>query len=136
MAADVVIRPGVIRSRRTDRGQHRAQSDAAGSKRSKLLVLPGVLTAVSMCERAIEITFTATGTVVWSERRQCGPDGGRVSGFGSVVATKPVPSAGPGALIRLHRLADGQTSAAFLIGRRTDFHGPCRWPVAAGDQRR
>jgi hypothetical protein len=43
-----------------------------------------------------------------------GPEGGRSSGFGSIVSARPVPSAGVGALIGYIRTADGQTQPFFI----------------------
>ena len=72
-----------------------------------------------------QVTFTATGTVVAGRRiGNVGPEGGKVTGFGAVVATKPVANAGPGALIGYIRMADGQTSPAFLIGNQLTFTAP------------
>jgi hypothetical protein len=62
-----------------------------------------------------QITFTASGTVVAGQRAgSVGPDGGRSSGFGSIVSARPVPSAGVGALIGYIRTADGQTQPFFI----------------------
>jgi hypothetical protein len=64
-----------------------------------------------------QMTISATGTVVAGRRiGDVGPEGGRVSGFGSIVGSRPVPSAGPGALIGYIRLQNGQTSQPFLVG--------------------
>lgn len=74
-----------------------------------------------------QITFTATGRVVAGRRiGEVGPEGGRSTGFGSIVGvgTKPVPTAGPGALVGYIRLADGQLSQAFLIGSQLSFTAP------------
>jgi len=69
-----------------------------------------------------QITFTASGTVIAGRRTgEVGPEGGRNTGFGAVISTKPVPTAGPGALIGYIRLADGQNSQPFLIGRQLTF---------------
>jgi hypothetical protein len=69
-----------------------------------------------------QITFTASGSVIAGRRTgQVGPEGGRNTGFGAVVSTKPVPTAGPGALIGYLRLADGQTTQPFLIGTQLTF---------------
>ena len=62
-----------------------------------------------------QITFTATGTIVAGQRAgSVGPDGGRSSGFGSVISSRPVPNAGVGALIGYIRTADGQTQPFFI----------------------
>ena len=72
-----------------------------------------------------QITFTATGTIVAGRRTgQVGPEGGRISGFGSIVGTKPVPSAGPGALIGYIRTLDSQQLQAFVIGSQLTFTVP------------
>jgi hypothetical protein len=69
-----------------------------------------------------QLTFGATGTVVAGRRAgEVGPDGGRSSGFGSIVGTRPVPSAGVGALIGFIRLPNGQTSQPFLIGSQSTY---------------
>ena len=63
------------------------------------------------------IYFTASGIVTAGPRvGQVGPDGATSTGFGSVMNARPVPSAGVGALIGYTRMANGQTSAPFLIG--------------------
>lgn len=64
-----------------------------------------------------QITFTASGTVVAGQRAgSVGPEGGRSSGFGSVISTRPVPNAGVGALIGYIRTADGQQTQWFFVG--------------------
>src|SRR5258708_8752939 len=63
------------------------------------------------------ITITATGTVIAGRRiGQVGPEGARTSGLGSIIGTRPVPTAGAGALIAYIRMPDGQMSQAYLIG--------------------
>jgi hypothetical protein len=64
-----------------------------------------------------QIIFTATGTIIAGQRvGQVGPEGATSTGFGSVVNSRPVPSAGVGALIAYIRMANGQLSAPYLIG--------------------
>lgn len=64
-----------------------------------------------------QIFFSATGTIIAGQRvGQVGPDGAASTGFGAVVNSRPVPTAGVGALIGYTRLPNGQTSAPFLIG--------------------
>jgi hypothetical protein len=66
-----------------------------------------------------QITLTATGTVIAGRRvGEVGPEGGRTSGFGALVGTRPVPTSGPGALIGYIRLADGQISQPFFVGNQ------------------
>src|SRR2546425_473417 len=63
------------------------------------------------------ITITATGTIVAGRRTgEVGPEGGRSSGIGSIIGTRPVPTAGPGALIAYIRMSNGQLSQAYLVG--------------------
>jgi hypothetical protein len=72
-----------------------------------------------------QITFTATGTIVAGQRAgTVGPEGGRSGGFGSIIGTRPVPSAGVGALIGYIRTVDGQTSQPFFIGSSLTWTAP------------
>jgi len=72
-----------------------------------------------------QITFTATGTVIAGRRTgEVGPEGGRISGFGAIMGTRPVTNAGPGALIGYIRTPDGQQSPAFLIGSQLTLTVP------------
>jgi hypothetical protein len=72
-----------------------------------------------------QITFTASGTVIAGRRiGEVGPEGARSSGLGSIIGTRPVPSAGAGALIGYIRTVDGQTSQPFLIGNQLTFTAP------------
>jgi len=69
-----------------------------------------------------QITFSATGTVVAGQRAgSVGPEGKASSGFGGIIGTRPVPSAGVGALIGYIRTADGQTSQPFFIGNQLTY---------------
>jgi len=66
-----------------------------------------------------QISFIASGSIIAGRRiGQVGPEGGRLSGFGAIVGTRPLPSAGPGALIGYIRFANGQTGQPFLIGNQ------------------
>jgi hypothetical protein len=72
-----------------------------------------------------QITFTASGTIVAGQRAgTVGPEGGRSTGFGSIVGTRPVPSAGVGALIGFIRMLDGQNSQPFFIGSSLTWTAP------------
>lgn len=72
-----------------------------------------------------QITFTATGTIVAGQRAgTVGPEGGRSTGFGSIIGTRPVPSAGVGALIGYIRMVDGQNSQPFYIGSSLTWTAP------------
>jgi len=71
------------------------------------------------------ITFSATGTVVAGRRiGEVGPEGGRNTGFGSVVSARPVATAGPGALIAYIRMSNGQLSQPYLIGSQLSTSVP------------
>jgi hypothetical protein len=115
-------RPGAIRSR------ERPSGDGTGRNRAPR----DVTIEVSGTSRATDtgldvragdqITFTASGSVVAGRRiGNVGPEGGRATGFGSIVGTKPVPTAGPGALIGYIQMANGQANPAFLIGSQLIF---------------
>src|SRR5260370_25789405 len=66
------------------------------------------------------ITITATGTIIAGRRvGEVGPEGGRTTGFGSIIGTRPVPTAGPGALIAYIRMSHGPLRQAHLIGSPT-----------------
>lgn len=70
-----------------------------------------------------QITFTASGTVVAGQRAgSVGPEGKTSSGFGSIIGTRPVPSAGVGALVGYIRTTDGQTTQAFFVGSQLTFN--------------
>lgn len=73
-----------------------------------------------------QITFDASGTVIAGRRiGEVGPEGAAsTGGFGSIIGTRPVPTAGPGALIGYIRLLNGQTSSAVLIGRQLTLTVP------------
>ncbi|HEY0077170.1 MAG TPA: hypothetical protein VGB73_00880 [Pyrinomonadaceae bacterium] len=72
-----------------------------------------------------QVTITATGQIVAGRRAgSVPPEGGR-AGLGAVFGgTYPFPQAGPGALIGYIRLANGQTSAPFLVGSQVTFNAP------------
>jgi hypothetical protein len=72
-----------------------------------------------------EILITATGKIIAGRRiGEVGPEGGRVGGFGSIVGTRPLPTAGPGALIGYIRSTTGQTSQPFFIGSQVTISAP------------
>src|SRR5207253_11042105 len=63
------------------------------------------------------ITITATGTVIAGRRiGEVGPEGARTTGLGAIIGTRPVPTAGAGALIAYIRMLNGQLSQPYLIG--------------------
>jgi hypothetical protein len=72
-----------------------------------------------------QVTISASGTVIAGRRiGEVGPQGGRATGFGSIMGTRPVPTAGPGALIGYIRASNGQVSQAFLIGNQVTLNVP------------
>lgn len=69
-----------------------------------------------------QMTITASGNIVAGRRvGEVGPEGGRTTGFGAIIGTRPVPAAGPGALIGYIRLVNGQIVQPFLIGNQLTF---------------
>ena len=109
------------RSRQGDLPQKRTPQesslDVAGTSR-------GTDTTVDV-RMGDEITITATGKVIAGRRLgEVGPEGGRLGGFGSIVGTRPVPNAGPGALIGYIRSSNGQMSQPFLIGSQLTIRAP------------
>ena len=110
-----------IRTRPRDVPQKRTPQeisvDVAGTSRS-------TDTAIDV-RTGDEIMITATGKIVAGRRLgEVGPEGGRSSGFGSIVGTRPLPNAGPGALIGFIRLSNGQTSQPFFIGSQLNLSVP------------
>lgn len=110
-------RPGGIRSRRP--------GEISGDTRNRTprevtIEVPGTSRGVDTgmdVRSGDQITITATGRVIAGRRiGEVGPEGGRTSGFGAIIGTRPVPTVGPGALIGYIRLADGTTTPAFFIG--------------------
>jgi hypothetical protein len=72
-----------------------------------------------------QIFFTASGTIIAGQRvGQVGPDGATSTGFGAVVNSRPVPSAGVGALIAYIRMSNGQLSTPYLVGSHLDATVP------------
>jgi hypothetical protein len=72
-----------------------------------------------------QITFSTTGTVIAGRRiGEVGPEGARSSGFGAIVGTRPLPNAGPGALIGYIRQTNSQASQVFLVGSQLTFTAP------------
>lgn len=120
-------RPGAGRSRDRQSGSGRLPGDDRRNRTPRELTVEvpgasrGTDTGIDL-RSGDQITFTASGAVVAGRRiGSVGPEGGRNTGFGSIVAVKPVPTAGPGALIGYIRTADGQSSPAFLIGNQLIF---------------
>ena len=124
--------PGTVRSRsrqpidQIDR--NRDQTDRNRSQQDLTITVPGTSRGTDTgidVRSGDQITFSASGTVVPGPRiGQVGPEGGRNTGFGAIVSAKPVPSAGPGALVGYIRLPNGEQSQAFLIGSQLTFTAP------------
>ena len=118
-----VNRPGRIRSRNRQGGGG-GGSNRAGT-REQVIDVPGTSRGIDTgidVRAGDQVTFTATGVVVAGQRAgSVGPEGGRSTGFGSIVGTRPVPSAGVGALIGYIRTLDGQSSQPFFVGSQLTF---------------
>ncbi len=109
-------RPGRIRSRDRQSGgdfgrNNRTQEitmNVAGTSR-------GMDTGIDV-RAGDPINITASGVIIAGSRvGEVGPDG-QSSGGGLGINARPVPSAGVGALIAYIRMANGQMSAAYLVG--------------------
>jgi len=122
--------PAPVRSRLPsgDNRDNRDMGDArrVGAPREASVNVPG--TARDM-DSGIEVrsgeqvTITASGMVIAGRRiGEVGPQGGRATGFGSIIGTRPVPTAGPGALIGFIRTSSGQVTQPFLIGNQLTFN--------------
>ena len=71
-----------------------------------------------------QVTISATGNVTAGRRAGIvSPDGGS-PGIGGLLGTRPVPSAGVGALVGIILQSNGQSSPAFLIGSQQTFTVP------------
>ncbi len=70
------------------------------------------------------LNITATGNIVAGRRvGEVSPDGQR-TGFGALLGTRPVPSAGVGALIGYIRLTNGQITQPFIVGSQQSITAP------------
>ena len=121
--SDDLDRTGGIRSRNrfpgSGRGPGRGERDVEVPGNSR-----GIDAGIDV-RAGDQITFTATGTIVAGQRAgTVGPEGGRSTGFGSIIGTRPVPSAGVGALIGYLRMLDGQNSQPFFIGSSLTWTAP------------
>lgn len=68
------------------------------------------------------VTLSATGRVIAGRRAgEVGPEGGNANGVGSILGTRPVPTAGVGALIGYVRMSNGQASQPFIVGSQQNF---------------
>jgi hypothetical protein len=118
-------RPGRTRSRNRQGG---GGGFGRPGNREQAIDVPGTSRATDTgidVRAGDQIVFTATGVVVAGQRAgSVGPEGGRSSGFGSIVGTRPVPSAGVGALIGFIRTLDGQNSQPFFVGSQLTFSVP------------
>ncbi|HEX8128721.1 MAG TPA: hypothetical protein VF527_06420 [Pyrinomonadaceae bacterium] len=119
--------PAPVRSR-LPVGDNRNTGDAGrvGAPREVSVNVPGTSrdtdTGIEL-RSGEQVTITASGTVIAGRRiGEVGPQGGRATGFGSIIGTRPVPTAGPGALIGYIRASNGQVTQAFLIGSQLTFN--------------
>jgi len=119
--------PAPVRSRRPG-GDNRETGDAGrvGAPREVSINVPGTSRDMDSgveVRSGEQVTITASGTVIAGRRiGEVGPQGGRATGFGSIIGTRPVPTAGPGALIGFIRASNGQVTQAFLIGNQLTFN--------------
>jgi hypothetical protein len=128
---NAVANQGEVYNRRTPGIRSRARQPEAGSRirntpQETTINVPGTSrgTDTGLTVRAgDQITFTALGRVVAGRRiGEVGPEGAaHSSGFGSIIGTRPVTTAGAGALIGYLRTPDGQQTPAFLIGTQMTY---------------
>jgi hypothetical protein len=72
-----------------------------------------------------QVTISATGNVTAGRRAGVvSPDGGRPGIGGALLGTRPVPSAGVGALVGIILQSNGQSSPAFLVGSQLTLTVP------------
>lgn len=120
---DDVDRGGGIRSR--TRGSDDRYLDRNRGARDITIEVPGNSRGTDAgidVRTGDQITFSATGTVVAGQRAgQVGPEGGRTSGLGAIIGTRPVPTVGVGALIGYIRTPDGQTIQPFFVGSQLTY---------------
>ncbi|HEV2879987.1 MAG TPA: hypothetical protein VGX24_01675 [Pyrinomonadaceae bacterium] len=119
--------PAPVRSR-IPSGDNRDTGDAGrvGAPREVSVNVPGTSRDTDSgidLRSGEQVTISASGTVIAGRRiGEVGPQGGRATGFGSIIGTRPVPTAGPGALIGFIRTSSGQISQPFLIGNQLTFN--------------
>ncbi len=119
--------PAPVRSRLPG-GDNRDTGDAGrvGAPREVSVNVPGTSRDTDSgvdLRSGEQVTISASGTVIAGRRiGEVGPQGGRATGFGSIIGTRPVPTAGPGALIGFIRTSSGQITQPFLIGSQLTFN--------------
>ncbi|HKR00440.1 MAG TPA: LecA/PA-IL family lectin [Pyrinomonadaceae bacterium] len=120
--------PAGVRPRNTTGGQYPTETSTETSTRERNITVPGnsrgTDTGVDL-RSGDSVTITATGTVTAGRRAgDVSPDGGRAGLGGALLGTRPVPAAGVGALIGYIRLANGQSTQAFLVGSQQTITAP------------
>ncbi|HEX8633014.1 MAG TPA: hypothetical protein VF703_02565 [Pyrinomonadaceae bacterium] len=119
--------PAPVRSRLPG-GDNRDTGDAGrvGAPREVSVNVPGTSRDTDSgveVRSGEQVTISASGTIIAGRRiGEVGPQGGRATGFGSIIGTRPVPTAGPGALIGYIRASNGQLTQPFLIGNQLTFN--------------
>jgi hypothetical protein len=121
---NVVNRPPRIRSRNRQGGGGFGRTGT----REQIIDVPGASRGTDTgidVRSGDQIVFSASGVVVAGQRAgQVGPEGGRSSGLGSIIGTRPVPTAGVGALVGYIRTLDGQSTQWFFIGSQLTYTVP------------
>jgi hypothetical protein len=118
-------RPAPVRSRNPNDRPTRDPYNRNPTPREINISVPGTSrgTDTGLDLRAGDrVSITATGRVVAGRRAgEVGPEGGNASGVGAILGTRPLPSAGVGALIGYIRLSDGQVTQPFFVGNQQSF---------------
>lgn len=113
-------------TRRDDQGRGRARvRERSRGPQEMTIVVSGTSRGTDTnidVREGDQLTIIASGTIVAGRRiGQVGPEGGRATGFGSIIGTRPVPAAGPGALIGFIRMADSQVTQPFVVGNQLTY---------------
>ena len=116
--------PAAVRSRRGGDGRGRGRNVPL----ERTVIVPatsrGTDTGIDL-RVGDQVAIMASGNITAGRRAGVvSADGGRTSGLGSVLGTRPVPQAGVGALVGYIRTPDGQVTQPFLIGSQNTFTAP------------
>jgi hypothetical protein len=121
--------PAGVRPRTSTTGtQYPTGTSTEVSTRERTISVPGTSRGTDTgfdLRSGDSVTITATGVVTAGRRAgDVSPDGGRAGIGGALLGTRPVPTAGVGALIGYIRLPNGQITQPFLVGSQQTFNAP------------
>jgi len=121
--------PAPIRRRTTDNQNPNYPSNPSmDTPRERTISVPGDSRGTDTgldLRTGDNVNITATGNVTAGRRAGVvSPDGGRAGLGGALLGTRPVPSAGVGALIGYIRMPNGQETQRFMVGSQQSFNAP------------